>query len=1034
MKKKWLGLIDKYSVNVVASKKELSHKDHVFRIPKFLKMSFHELVLNLVSFPLYFKKTYKIDPTLFNKEGFSYQLYRKRRKTSIALTSLTAFSYLAFTLAVSYGLVGNVSLAYASGSTWTQTDWSSGVGTNTSNQYQSATTAYTTTTGQFEAATTTGWYDTAWLYRRKITIDSTQVSSTQSNFPVLVTEDNFDSHFFSNVNTNGTDLVFTSSDGTTVLNREVVSVSTTASTMQAWVNVPSVSSAADTDIYVYYGNASANVSNNASTWSSAYAAVWHFEEDPSISTDGSCSGAGFEVCDSANSNHGNATNANFSSSHSVSGQLGNAIQFVENPSSAGRVLDVATDSTIDDLTDMSVSFWIKGDATPGSDQYGGRLITKYLGSCNSGGWEIQYDDTGDVYLAWDSQPATANPVFMWGREYTTSDAEAVNSDTDFTPKTSWHHVVFTYANSLGATDSKFYIDGVAVSSYLKRDTAAGSLIGDAGCDIRIGAHPNDTVRQFDGTLDEIRLAPSTLSATYIETEYNNQSDPANFYSVGSVESRVNSSATLTSAIFDTTEAETWGTLTYTATGNSASTTVKVRTDNSSDMSGATDFASCTAVASGDDISANGCVTDGHRYIQYQAALTTDGITTSSPVFQDVAIVYYPPVEEDAVVSAESDSVSVSGGAVSRGSSVQYSIGENGVAMSAVTINGGEEKTNSRKVLLSFAIDNAEEIMISEDITFQNAFVFPYQDSLPWVLSEGIGDKVIYVRFKLFSGIYYDEEVSIELTEQEIENIEDLSEILRKSDNTARTSSLYEEDSIFDSIIVGIKSIFPFFETRDLDGGNTNNEVCPLEADKPYAAALPGQIYLITENCTKRLVENEDLFFTHFSSLGDVVIEAQEILDQIPEDPAGPVLPGKNYVPREGEIVRFPESSYSYIFEDSSWRKFNTDYTFSKLGYEYDDLIYLDQTLFDKYPGGEDYTEADIGPFKKDLNFQDEDQDVSELKKVLHEMEYFYLYETTPFFGTTLEEALERFQKDNDLPVTKTLDKDTRKELNILLNE
>jgi len=63
-----------------------------------------------------------------------------------------------------------------------------------------------------------GWL-TGWTYRKKITIDETKVDADLTNFPVLVklTSTNFD---FSKARSDGYDIRFTSSDGTTLLKYE----------------------------------------------------------------------------------------------------------------------------------------------------------------------------------------------------------------------------------------------------------------------------------------------------------------------------------------------------------------------------------------------------------------------------------------------------------------------------------------------------------------------------------------------------------------------------------------------------------------------------------------------------------------------------------------------------------------------------------------------------------------------------------------------------------------------------------------------
>ena len=56
------------------------------------------------------------------------------------------------------------------------------------------------------------------------------------------------------------------------------------------------------------------------------------------------------------------------------------------------------------------------------------------------------------------------------------------------------------------------------------------------------------------------------------------------------------------------------------------------------MAGATAWGSCDAITSGNDISSNNCVTDGHRYIQYQLSMSTTD-ENLSPLVDDITINY-----------------------------------------------------------------------------------------------------------------------------------------------------------------------------------------------------------------------------------------------------------------------------------------------------------------------------------------------------------------------------------------------------------
>jgi hypothetical protein len=53
-----------------------------------------------------------------------------------------------------------------------------------------------------------------------------------------------------------------------------------AGELELYVRIPSLSSLADTEVYLYYGNAGAAETNDADTWNADYGVVYHLKEDP----------------------------------------------------------------------------------------------------------------------------------------------------------------------------------------------------------------------------------------------------------------------------------------------------------------------------------------------------------------------------------------------------------------------------------------------------------------------------------------------------------------------------------------------------------------------------------------------------------------------------------------------------------------------------------------------------------------------------------------------------------------------------------
>ena len=86
--------------------------------------------------------------------------------------------------------------------------------------------------------------------------------------------------------------MFTAGDGTTPLNYEIESYSSTTGQVIAWVQIPSLSTTVDTLIYMYYGNPSAtNQQNGPGVWDSNFRAVYHLANGTALNTNDSTGNA-----------------------------------------------------------------------------------------------------------------------------------------------------------------------------------------------------------------------------------------------------------------------------------------------------------------------------------------------------------------------------------------------------------------------------------------------------------------------------------------------------------------------------------------------------------------------------------------------------------------------------------------------------------------------------------------------------------------------------------------------------------------------
>lgn len=338
------------------------------------------------------------------------------------------------------------------------------------------------------------WYNASWDYRVKLTVASSQVSADLTDFPVYVDLSDFPAQFFSNVNSDGSDIRVTKSDGTTEVPREIVFITTGSSIGEMHFKASgTLSSSSDTDFYIYYGNSGASepasdaTYGSENTWGSNYAAVYHMQEDPS--------GTAPQILDSTSGGYNGTTGGTMTSGDSVAGKLaGNSVDF----DGTDDLVD-SNNIVLPTTGDVTFSAW----TNTVSDASGSRIIVTETVS-SSLTWGL-WKSADDYRMSVDSATTTA-----------TSTATVVAS--------TWQHVVGTYDGDL-----KVYVDGSLSATTL---TASQDTLSTH--EIFIGARANATL-PWDGKMDEVRVSSSARAATWISTEYNNQNSPGTFYSVGTQE-------------------------------------------------------------------------------------------------------------------------------------------------------------------------------------------------------------------------------------------------------------------------------------------------------------------------------------------------------------------------------------------------------------------------------------------------------------------------------------------------------------------
>ncbi|MFX1530004.1 MAG: DUF2341 domain-containing protein, partial [Promethearchaeota archaeon] len=332
-------------------------------------------------------------------------------------------------------------------------------------------------------------------YFKEIIIDHTKVSGSSNliNFPVLVSI--FDQDLHDKVQPDGDDIAF--KNATSWLFHEIElfnqNYNITHAHLIVWIKIPKLSPFEDTIIRMYYGNGTMETQeNHLGVWESNYVGVWHLTEIGN--------GTPNEYFDSSiYSNHGQGGNGDLSYIPSrIEGTIGYGQNFTN------HFIDCGNETSLDITgNQISLQLWMKFPS-----------IHPWMGPFNHKGFYNGYR----LVLSPDS------PILRFqlhGDDYDLLVAQGLLADE-------WHHVVATYDGAL----MKVFVDGEQdTNTLVKSDNILSAL----PYPFRIGHgdYPEgvDWTYPWLGQIDEVRVSKVARSVDWIKTEYNNQMDINNFYSL-----------------------------------------------------------------------------------------------------------------------------------------------------------------------------------------------------------------------------------------------------------------------------------------------------------------------------------------------------------------------------------------------------------------------------------------------------------------------------------------------------------------------
>ena len=357
-----------------------------------------------------------------------------------------------------------------------------------------------------------------------ITIDNSMVSgaSDLSNFVLLISLDANnelrDTGNGGDIESNGLDIVFSlnaDDDETLIYKHDLESYNGTTGELVMWVQITTLSASSNTTLTMSYGRASAPDLSDNSLWSDAnYIGVWQLSEAPGTST----------VIDAT----GNSANGSTFGDVAVdaSSVVGQGYSF----DGTGDYVTIPRNATIEPTGSFTISCWFKTNVGPQNDY--AKMFSKGRLTAPYGSYTLEMRPVDD-------NPANNHDDevgFQTGRQngnLVLTDSNG-NGIVDINAG-DWNYFAGVIDDPGGPNiTQRFYLNGDEISSSTAENTSSIDHYGGA-YDLTIGGiYDGGINNEFDGTIDELRIASGVRTEDYLRTEVRNTACVSNYMTIAGI--------------------------------------------------------------------------------------------------------------------------------------------------------------------------------------------------------------------------------------------------------------------------------------------------------------------------------------------------------------------------------------------------------------------------------------------------------------------------------------------------------------------
>ncbi len=335
-----------------------------------------------------------------------------------------------------------------------------------------------------------------YLYYKILTTQENQITVGNNNlfnYPVLVRLTNADLKHTSSggyvTDINGYDIIFTSSDGNTVIPHQLEHYDPVTGTLICWVQIPVLSATVNTNFYLYFSNNSVSTDQSTTAvWDLNYKGVWHLNT-------------------TVNPPDWTATGSDLTSFGTTNQSP--AVIYDGEDVNPGQYLYRAPDPNLQLDADLTLETWVRFST------FQANTLDNVLISCGTLGttsaenyhYKLNYIGTGGninkLQLTWE-----------YGNNLAVTNISTVAASPGIN---AWHHICVVRDPSIAPTGGiLFYFDGVQLGAPVLYTNPPDN---GASSSFQIGIDEPTSIRDIDGDFDEVRVSASVRSPEWVQTTY-----------------------------------------------------------------------------------------------------------------------------------------------------------------------------------------------------------------------------------------------------------------------------------------------------------------------------------------------------------------------------------------------------------------------------------------------------------------------------------------------------------------------------------